>query len=72
MLYEMKKKTNSQAGIAKDRELRDQVVAYMTDRLSRGSIRLQSGAYASESEWHERRTTQPERIARINERLGES
>ena len=53
----------------KARQLRDDAKSFASQRLSRGSLRLQEGAFATESEWRERRKTQPGRIARINARL---
>lgn len=60
---------NDQSIRAEARKLRDLVSQYVNIRLSRGSLRIQGGAFASESEWRKRRSTQGVRIARINERL---
>ncbi len=60
---------NDQSIKAEAQKLRDLVSQYVSSRLSRGSLRIQRGAFASESEWRERRSTQAGRIARINERL---
>ena len=54
---------------AKAQKLRNEAIKYASARLSRGSLRIQDGAFATESEWRERRTTQARRIARINEGL---
>ena len=54
---------------AKAEQLHNEVSQYSSVRLSRGSLLIQSGAFATEAEWHKRRSTQAERIVRINERL---
>lgn len=42
---------------------------HATKRLSRGSLLIQKGAYASHREWEERRKLHPEKIARLNKLL---
>ena len=49
--------------------IRDDANRYASRRLSRGSIRIQEGAFATLTQWKERRASQAERIARINNKL---
>ena len=50
-------------------KIRDDASRYASTRLSRGSIRIQEGAFATSVEWNERGVTQAERVSRINCKL---
>lgn len=53
----------------KAQQIRDKVDRYTSQRLSRGNIRIQNNAFATSSEWEERRKTQAARMARLNVKL---
>ena len=52
--------------------IRENSERYATERLARGSIRLQKQAYATRQEWEDRRDSQAGRMQRITEMLGKS
>lgn len=49
--------------------IREEASRHVNVRLSRGSLRLQDGAYASAAEWNRRGRDQAARVARINAKL---
>jgi len=66
--YETKKiiKLNNEVN-----KLNDEIDRFVLQRLSRGNIRIQNNAFNTEAEWKELRKTQPERMARLNQKLKE-
>lgn len=55
---------------AKAQEIRDGATRKATERLSRGNLRLQNGAYATQHVWEQRREKHAQRIKNLNETLG--
>ena len=53
----------------KVQSIRNQADRYVSQRLSRGNIRIQNSAFHTETEWEELRKTQSERMARLNQKL---
>ncbi len=51
-------------------EIREEVNRFASMRLARGNLRLQLGLFASASEWKKRAQEHPDRIKRLNNKLG--
>lgn len=65
----MSKKVKGSTVDQRAQGIRDEASTHATTRLARENLRLQEGAFATHSEWNERRDGQSARMVRINKKL---